>query len=108
MVYGVRLQGATGSGRLSYSALVWTGYSMVVGPDLDASVFFGLGERRTFVGVGFFLRHDQMLLAVRPDSYHFEVDDGSATTLDTVDIASFDPKVSMARLQLGFRATVMF
>jgi hypothetical protein len=107
-VYGVRLQGATGSGRLSYSALAWTGYSVVIGPDLDASVFFRLGERRTFVGVGFFLRHDQLLLAVHPDSYHFAVDGGAATDLDTVDIASFDPKVSMARLQLGFRATVMF
>jgi len=107
-IYGVRLQGTTGSGRLSYSALAWTGYSIVVGPDLDASVFFGHGERRTFVGVGFFLRHDQLLMAVQPDTYHFEVDGGSSGGLESIEISSFDPRVSMARLQLGFRATVMF
>lgn len=107
-IYGVRLEGATGSGRLSYSALAWSGYSIALGPDLDASVFFSLGERRSYIGVGFFLRHDQLLTAVRSDSYHFEVDGASATDLETVQLATFDPKASMARLQLGFRATLMF
>jgi len=107
-IYGVRLEGATGSGRLSYSALAWSGYSITLGPDLDATVFFGLAEGRSYVGVGFFLRHDQLLTAVSSDSYHFEVDGASATDIETVQLVTFDPKASMARLQLGFRATLMF
>ena len=108
VLYGVRLQGESGSGRLSYAALAWNGYSLALGPDLDATVFFGLGAQPGYIGVGFFLRHDQLLAAVRPDSYHFEIDGSSSPDLETVQLGYFDPQASMARLQLGFRATLVF
>ena len=106
LLYGVRVEGANGSGRLSYSALDWSGYSFAIGPDLDATVFFQPPSGRTFIGVGFFLRHDQLLAAIRPDSYHYELDGSSSVGLETVQMNYLDPQAAMARLQLGFRLTL--
>jgi hypothetical protein len=91
---------------LSYSALDWSGYSLAIGPDLDATVFFQPPSGETFIGVGFFLRHDQLLAAIRPDSYHYEIDGSSSVGLETVQMDYLDPQAAMARLQLGFRLTL--
>ena len=107
--FGARLQGDSGSaGRISYSTLGWTGGLIDFGPDLDASVYLRLPGRGEHVGLGFFFRHDQLFTDIKPDQYHFKSDLETSTGLATTELNFFDPRVSMARTQLGFRATLMF
>ena len=78
------------------------------GPDADISFFLPLPGDSGHVGFGFFLRYDQVFAVIRNDDYHFQIDGEDGVRLGTASLEAIDARASMSRMQLGFRATMMF
>jgi len=108
--YGARLTADDGAtARLSLADLGWNGWAVLVGPDADIGILGAPGASKTYVGVSFFLRHDQVLPVIRGTSYHFRPEGASGSfELSSVTLNSISGRASMARFQFGLRGQMLF
>ncbi len=108
VAYGVQLSSNGSTAELSYSDLGWGGYGMVLGPDFEIGILGAPGKASSFMGVAFFLRHDQVFAAIESGDYHFRSAGSAPVDLETVELSALDAAASMPRFQLGARAMVLF
>jgi hypothetical protein len=108
VAYGVRLKDGASSGRVSYAELGWNGYAFVAGADAQVGVLGAPGPGRSYLGVAFFLRHDQVFAAIRDGRYLFRPEGSSSPQLGGSQLAAISGTASMPRLQFGLRAQLIF
>ena len=107
--YGARLSSDVGSARLSLADLGWTRWALLVGPDLDVGILGAPGRGKTYLGVAFFVRYDQVIPIIRGTTYHFRPEeDSSSLGLGSTTLETLSGRASMARVQFGLRGRLLF
>jgi len=109
--YGVELKDGDRTGRVSFAQLGWQGYTLALGPQLDVGVLAAPDASRVYLGVSFFVRHDQLFALLRGASdktYFFRPDDGAGPELGAATLGAVSGTASMARFQFGVRGRMLF
>ncbi len=109
--YGVELTDGEQTGRVSFAQLGWQGYTLALGPQLEVGVLAAPDASKVYLGVSFFVRHDQLFALLRGGSdktYFFRPDDGTGPRLGSVALGAVSATASMARFQFGIRGRMLF
>ncbi len=108
VAYGARLGAGTATARVSLEDLGWRGVAFTLGPDVLVGVSFAPRASNLYLGVQFFVRHDQVFAILQEGTYRYRVEGQEGLSLGQQRLGALSAAASMARFQFGLRAQVSF
>jgi hypothetical protein len=106
--YVTTIETEHGTARLGLGELGWRWATFALGPGLDAGILASPGERAPWLGLSFYLRHDQVFAVLPGGDLWFRPEGEGSLTLVKTTVDSLDARTAMARFQFGLRGQIQF